>query len=118
MTTMNAFLRTLASALFFFLAATALAQPTVYLTPDLVEVQTGDEFCLEFRTLDFTDLQEMRFSVRWDPEVVTLTDIPAGSLNPNVANLSIDDFTYDNDAGYLVFDWKVVETPPVRRPTM
>ena len=112
MTTMNAFLRTLASALFFFLAATALAQPTVYLTPDLVEVQTGDEFCLEFRTLDFTDLQEMRFSVRWDPEVVTLTDIPAGSLNPNVANLSIDDFTYDNDAGYLVFDWKVVETPP------
>ena len=92
-------------------AGKALAQPTVYVFPDFVQIDAGDETCVEFRTVDFTDIQEMRFSVRWDPEAVTLTNIPVGSLNASMPNLDIGDFTFDNVEGYLIFTWKIEDVP-------
>jgi gliding motility-associated-like protein len=87
----------------------AWAQPTVSVDPDFQLVNTGDQLCLDFPTLDFTDLQEMRFTIRFNPDVVQVANI--GNLNGMMTGLDIGDFTIDNVEGYIIFDWKVEEVP-------
>ena len=72
----------------------AYAQPTVCPFPDFIQIETGETTCIDFRTLDFTDIQEMRFSVRWNPDAVTFIPDPQ-NLNPMMTNLDLSDFTYD-----------------------
>ena len=85
------------------------AQPTVYMNPDFVLVNSGASDCIQFRTLDFTDIQEMNFSVQWDPAVITNVNVPPASINPSLApNLTI---TVDEAAGNLTFEWKVNNLP-------
>ncbi|MBK7407866.1 MAG: gliding motility-associated C-terminal domain-containing protein [Saprospirales bacterium] len=89
----------------------AYAQPTVYIDPSYVLIDSLEQTCVKFRTADFTDIQEMRFTVRWNPDALDLVDIPLGSLNPNMTNLDISDFTIDQVEGYVIFTWKVENVP-------
>lgn len=92
---------------FFLLGFTQLAaQPSLLIEQDFVLVDEGDEACLSFTVLDFTDIVEVRFSVRWDPEVVTMQPINPASFNPAMTNLTVADFVIDNDEGYFTFIWK------------
>ncbi len=85
------------------------AQPTVYMNPDFVLVNSSASDCIQFRTLDFTDIQEMNFSVRWDPTVITNVNVPPASILPVLApNLTIN---IDEAEGYLTFEWKVNDQP-------
>jgi len=100
----------LGAALFVSLGK-AYAQPTVYIEPDFVLIDSLEQTCIEFKTMDFTDLQEMRFTVRYNPEAVTLVDIPPASLNPLMTGLDIGDFFIDAVEGYVIFTWKVEDIP-------
>ncbi|MCB9283995.1 MAG: gliding motility-associated C-terminal domain-containing protein [Lewinellaceae bacterium] len=89
----------------------AYAQPTVYVDPGYVLIDSLEQTCVAFKTADFTDIQEMRFTVRWNPEALNLVDIPLGSLNPNMTGLDISDFTVDQTEGFVIFTWKVENIP-------
>lgn len=89
----------------------AYAQPTVYVDPDFVLIDSTETTCVAFKTVDFTDIQEMRFTVRWNASALDLVDIPIASLNPSLTNLDISDFTIDQDEGYVIFTWKVQDIP-------
>ncbi|MBR9921941.1 MAG: T9SS type B sorting domain-containing protein [Bacteroidetes bacterium] len=87
------------------------AQPTVYVNPDFQLITAGDEAQVDFDVKDFTDIQAMRFSVRWDPDAVTIADPPTDIFNGNPLLTNLDlatDVTYDLDEGWLVFDWEVM----------
>ncbi len=85
------------------------AQPTVYMDADFVLVDSAQADCIQFKTLDFTDLQEMNFSVRWDPSVITNVNVPPGSIHPSMAANAI--ITIDETEGYLIFKWKINNLP-------
>jgi gliding motility-associated-like protein len=102
--------------LVFFIAVVGLtkvyAQPTVYIFPEFDLITAGETSCVEFRTADFTDILEMRFSVRWDPDNILFTGVTPGSLNPNVTNLDLSDFDISQvDEGILTFIWKSEDVP-------
>lgn len=82
-----------------------VAQPT-WDMPTIVVPNMGDNFCLPIEVMDFTDLQEIRFSINFDADVLTYTG--ATNFNPLVPNLdasTIDDSMKDD--GILVFIWAV-----------
>ena len=92
------------------------AQPTIYIDPDFALVDEGDETCLRFEVIDFSDIQKVRFSVRWDPDVVTMQPINPASFHPDMTNLTVADFVIDNVEGYFTFIWDVdddIECPNV-----
>lgn len=89
----------------------AYAQPTVFVDPDFILIDSLEQTCVAFKTVDFTDIQEMRFTVRWNASALELVDIPVASLNPNLTNLDISDFTIDQAEGYVIFTWKVQDIP-------
>ncbi len=86
------------------------AQPTVYLDANFVLVDSGQSDCIQFRTLDFTDIQEMKFSVRWDPDVISSPVVnnilPALDNGTTSLNIVIDEVE-----GYMTFDWKINQDP-------
>ncbi len=85
------------------------AQPTVYMDANFVLVDSAQADCIQFKTLDFTDIQEMNFSVRWDPSVITNVNVPPGSINPSMAANAI--ITINEAEGFLTFKWKVNDLP-------
>ncbi len=89
----------------------AYAQPTVYIDPDFILIDSLEQTCLQFKTRDFTDIQEMRFTVRYNPAAVTLVNIPPASLNASLTGLDIGDFFVDPVEGYVIFTWKVQNLP-------
>ena len=89
--------------IFVFASQTLSAQPSFFLPT--VSAQPNETVCLSFGVRDFTDLQEVRFSLNWNPTVIDYTNI----ANPNtqVPDLDFGDFdsSLAND-GKLSFSWK------------
>ncbi|MCB0644055.1 MAG: hypothetical protein KDC44_20560, partial [Phaeodactylibacter sp.] len=83
------------------------AQPTIYIDPDFALVNEGEETCLTFEVIDFTNIQEVHFSVQWDPDVVTMQPINPASFHPAMTNLTVSDFVIDNAAGNFTFIWQI-----------
>lgn len=82
-----------------------VAQPT-WDMPTIVVPNMGDNFCLPIEVMDFTDLQEIRFSINFDPDVVTFTG--ATNFNPAVPNLNASTLDISmKDQGILIFVWAV-----------
>jgi gliding motility-associated-like protein len=90
----------------FLLGGTAavVAQPTFYINPDFVLINSGEQTCLEVRVFDFTDIQSVQFSINWNSNTVNFLGVQ--NLNPNVTGLDMSDFTIDAFAGTLAFDWR------------
>ncbi|MCB0707514.1 MAG: gliding motility-associated C-terminal domain-containing protein [Saprospiraceae bacterium] len=108
---MKKYILTLFCAMTLVGVTKVFAQPTVSINPDFDLILAGQKAQLDFRVNDFTDIQAMRFSVRWDPDVVTIAS-PADifNANPLMTNLVLaTDVTYDNVEGWLVFDWQVMD---------
>ncbi|MCB0705241.1 MAG: T9SS type A sorting domain-containing protein [Saprospiraceae bacterium] len=80
------------------------AQPTFYFAPeDTLTINSGETSSLEIRTLDFTLLQEIRFSVRWDPDVTELLEFT--DLHPDM-DIAPEAFMINNEAGYFTLSWR------------
>lgn len=88
-----------------------IAQPTVFADPSFIFINTGDNACIEFKVLDFTDIQEMRFSIRWNPNTIENVTVTPASLNASMPGLDLSDITIDEVDGSLVFIWKVENVP-------
>ncbi len=88
-------------------AADIAAQPTFYSFPEgNIEADAGDQICVPIRTLDFTQLIEINFSVNWDPTILQFNSIQ--NLNSGMLNLDISDFDFSaslTNNGMLTFDW-------------
>lgn len=69
-------------------------------------VQPGDTICLDFVVDDFFAVNEMNFSLNWDPSVLDFISIE----NMGLRGLNAGDFFTDNAAtGFLVFTWDQLE---------
>jgi gliding motility-associated-like protein len=88
---------------FLFALQQAYAQPTFYFSPSQVVADQGDQACISLKVRDFTSIITVRFSVTWDPGVVSNPVV--SNLNPNLPGLDMSDFTINQTNGTLVFNW-------------
>lgn len=108
---MKKLLPLLVLCLTLFGASKMKAQPSIFFGPEYQLVNEGEIATLDILTNDFTNIQEVRFSVRWDPEVMVL-DLGNEFVNFNPAlGLDGSEFTFDNIEGFFTFEWKVEDTP-------
>lgn len=105
LTVMKKYFNLLFFAFFFGGFTTLVAQPTFSIDPDFVLLNSGEQTCLQVRVDDFTDLQQIQFSINWNENTVTYLNVQ--NLNPNVTNLDMSDFTVDVVEGTLAFDWRI-----------
>ncbi|RMG83544.1 MAG: hypothetical protein D6714_09510 [Bacteroidetes bacterium] len=93
-------------ALGFSLFTMKLAAQPTWDMPQIVVPDMGDNFCVPIQVMDFTDLQVIRFSVNWDPNVITYTSTTSfNALVPNLSMANIDDSMAGD--GILTFSWEV-----------
>jgi hypothetical protein len=90
------------TVLIILLACTTVnSQPKFYFSPqDTILVDPGATTTLEIRVVDFTEIVEARFSIRWDPAVSDLIELT--DTHPNL-NVAPENYTINNDEGYLTF---------------
>ncbi|MEZ4962470.1 MAG: gliding motility-associated C-terminal domain-containing protein [Saprospiraceae bacterium] len=100
------------SLLLFFFSSIALhqvfAQPSFYLSPTQVVVDEGDQVCLTMGTLDFTNILDVQFTIRFDPGVLELLPGPNGikNFNPAWTGLDLADFDLSQvDQGIILLNW-------------
>ncbi|MBR9920671.1 MAG: T9SS type A sorting domain-containing protein [Bacteroidetes bacterium] len=111
---MKKFLLAVVCTLVLFLTYTH-AQPTFYFAPeDTVQVNSEESSTIEIRTRDYTDLLEVRFTVRWTPGVIQVDSI--SDIHANL-DYPADFFVIDNDAGYFTFSWQEYSTLLCNEPT-
>jgi len=69
-------------------------------------VQPGDTICLDFVVDDFFAVNDMNFSLNWDPDVLEYVS----TENMNLRGLNGGDFFTENTGtGFLVFTWDEVD---------
>ncbi len=88
----------------FLASQKAFAQPTYCLSPQQVEVDQGDNVCLDLVVKNFTDIISTQFTITFDPTVLQFQSVT--NLNPLVTGLDILDFgTTTGNLGYITFIW-------------
>ncbi|MBK9013854.1 MAG: hypothetical protein IPM82_07085 [Saprospiraceae bacterium] len=86
------------------LSQKSFAQPTYCFSPEQVEVNEGDNVCLDLKVINFTDIISTQFTITFDPDVLDYQSI--SNFNPLVPGLDIGDFgTTTADLGYITFIW-------------
>ncbi|MCB0664038.1 MAG: hypothetical protein KDC24_14930, partial [Saprospiraceae bacterium] len=69
-----------------------------------LEVMSGESFCIEVKTEDFTDLLTIDFVITWDPNVIQFTGVQ--NLSPLVDDFDMSDFDQsDVSNGRLRLSW-------------
>jgi gliding motility-associated-like protein len=93
------------SALILVLMSSDLwSQPTFRFPTEMHNA--GDNFCIDVKTRDFTDLLTLNFTITWDPTVIRFT----GVQNLNFEDLDLGDFnTSQVNDGKLVLNWSNVD---------
>lgn len=87
------------------LAQKSFAQPTFSFTPAQVQVDEGDQVCLDLIVEDFTDILSVQFTVTFDPGVLQFQGPPT-NLNSMVTGLDVADFGIATaNLGYITFIW-------------
>lgn len=80
------------------------AQPTFSFSPQYTVADEGELVCLDLRVEDFTDILGIRFSINFDPGVVSYQSIQ--NLNSSVTGLDLGDFdTNQSGMGIITFNW-------------
>jgi hypothetical protein len=68
----------------------------------------GEETCIDVKTMDFSDVTNMRFDIVWDANVFSFVGIQG--FNPLVTGLDAADFDLSNAAaGRISLDWRLVD---------
>lgn len=97
---MNKFLACLAVMATLLLSTDLWAQPTFRFPTE--EHSAGDNFCIDVKTRDFTDLLTLKFTITWDPAVIRYT----GVTGFNFRDLDQSDFDESMATmGQLKLNW-------------
>lgn len=89
-----------------FFTAQAFAQPKLYFSVDTTVFSTGEIATLDLQANEFNRLQEMRFSLRWNPDVLQVDPATAfTNFHPDL-NIDPDNFIVNNQEGYFTFAWR------------
>ena len=68
-------------------------------------VVVDEEFCIEVKTKDFTNLIEVRLPIKWNPNIIEFIQVK--DFSREMTGLDISDFDVSKtDSGYLVLNWK------------
>ena len=98
------------SFLICLLTVQMTAQPRLNIGTGNLFVEPGDTACLDFRIDDFNKIQEMNFSIVWNPLTVLNVQLGPDVLPPDAL------VEVDEEEGILSFAWKVMDTtacPPL-----
>lgn len=88
----------------FLLSQKSFAQPSYYFSPQQLQVDSGDNFCLDLKVKNFSFLTSVQFTVKFDPAVLDFQMV--SNINANVLGLDITDFgTATSGQGYITFIW-------------
>ena len=90
---------------FLFFASVSWAQPTFYINPDYQLVNQDDQVCYKIKTIDFSFLLSVSFTLEWNPGVLSNASVTPSSLHPLLTGLDMGDFMVNNAEGYLTFVW-------------
>jgi len=102
---MNKILAFLALTLLILSSSESIAQPTFRFPTQ--QHDSGDNFCIDVKTRDFTDILSMNFTIIWDPAVIDFQSV--GGFN--LEDLDAGDFDISNVAnGELTITW--MDEPP------
>ncbi|MBP7822063.1 MAG: gliding motility-associated C-terminal domain-containing protein [Saprospiraceae bacterium] len=87
-------------ALIFFMSNRVLSQDTLHIYTNPVSVAVGEQFCIDFNTLNFDNILTAQFTVHYDPTVIQIT----GVANLNLPDL-IPSYINTNEPGVVTFAW-------------